>query len=271
MRHLDVSDVRVPVLGFGTWQLEGEAAYTGVRDALDLGYRHIDTAKLYGNEEEVGRAIADSGVDRDELFLTTKVWRTDATREGVHASAEASLRRLGVDHVDLLLIHWPAEEVAPVEETVAALDEVREEGRTRAIGVSNYPTDLLRRAIDVAPIVTDQVEYHPFLDQDKVAGVLREHGLFLTAYSPIAQGEVLEDETLREIGEEHGKSPVQVSLRWLLQQPGVVAIPRSSSRDHIAANLDVFDVELSDDEMERISGLARGQRLVDPGFDFEWD
>lgn len=271
MQHLEVHDVRIPTLGFGTWQLEGREAYDGVRDALDLGYRHIDTAKLYGNEEEVGRAIADSGVDRDELFVTTKVWRSDATAEGVRSSTEGSLRRLGLDAVDLLLIHWPAEEVAPVEETVAALDEQREAGRTRLIGVSNYPTDLLRRAIDTGPVVTDQVEYHPYLSQDKVKGVLDEHGLFLTAYSPIAQGKVLGDATLRDIAEAHGKNPVQVTLRWLLQQPGVAAIPRSSSRDHIAANREVFDFELSDDEMARISGLARGARLVDPGFDFDWD
>lgn len=271
MQYVEAHDVRVPALGFGTWQLEGDAAYDGVRDALDLGYRHIDTAAMYANEEQVGRAIADSGVDRDDLFLTTKVWRSDATADGVRASTAGSLRRLGVDHVDLLLIHWPAEEVAPVEETVAALDAEREAGRTRLVGVSNHPTDLLRRALDVAPIVTDQVEYHPYLSQDKVKAVLDEHGLFLTAYSPIAQGRVLGDDTLRAIGEEHGKSGVQVTLRWLLQQPGVVAIPRSSSREHIAANLEVFDLELSGDEMDRISSLARGERLVDPGFGFEWD
>jgi 2,5-diketo-D-gluconate reductase B len=271
VQHIEVHGVRVPALGFGTWQLEGRAGYDGVRDALELGYRHIDTAQIYGNEAEVGRAIADSDVDRDEVFLTTKVWRSRATAEDVRTSTETSLDTLGVDHVDLLLIHWPAEEVAPVEETVEALDRMREEGRTRLIGVSNHPTDLLRRAIDTAPVATDQVEYHPFLSQDKVKGVLDEHGLFLTAYSPIAQGEVLSDPTLREIAEEHGKTPVQITLRWLLQQGGVAAIPRSSRREHIAANLDVFDVELADDEVERIAGLARGQRLIDPGFGPDWD
>ena len=271
MEFIDIQGVRVPVLGFGTWQLEGDDAYRPVRDALDVGYRHVDTAQMYSNEPAVGRAIADSDVDRDDVFLTTKVWRDRASAEGVRTSTERSLRDLGVDHVDLLLIHWPAEEVAPVEETIEAMDRLREEGRTRLIGVSNYPTDLVRRALKVAPIVTDQVEHHPFLAQDELRAVLDDHDLFLTAYSPIAQGAVLEDETLQQIADAHDRTPIQMSLRWLVQRPATVAIPRSSSRDHIASNAEIFDFALTEDEMTRIDGLARGERLVDPGFGPDWD
>jgi 2,5-diketo-D-gluconate reductase B len=269
--HIDIHGNQVPRLGFGTWKLQGGAAYDSVRTALEVGYRHIDTAQAYGNEAEVGRAIADSDVDRDDVFVTTKVWRDRARAEDVRRSTEGSLRALGLDHVDLLLIHWPAEDIAPVEETVEALDGARQDGRTRLIGVSNYPTDLLRRAIAAGPIVTDQVEYHPYLAQDEVEGLVGDHGLFLTAYSPIAQGEVADDEVLAEIAARHGKTPVQIALRWLLQQDGVVAIPRSSSTEHIAENHDVFDVELSGDESARIDGLDRVQRLTDPGFAPDWD
>lgn len=263
MEHLTVHGTDIPRLGFGTWELTGGTAYDSVRTALDVGYRHIDTAQLYGNEEEVGRAIADSGIDRDELFITTKVWKDKASAEEVRRSHEQSLRRLGLDHVDLLLIHWPTPEME-VEEVVEALDALRQDEQTRLIGVSNYTAELLERALAAGPVATNQVEYHPFLDQQPVLELLREHGLTLTAYSPLAKGRAIRDATLTDIGEAHGRSEAQVAIRWLLQQERVITIPRSQTPDHIRANLEVFDFELSDDEMKRIGGLAMGDRQVDP-------
>lgn len=269
MEHLEIQDLRVPRLGFGTWELTGPTAYESVSHALRVGYRHVDTAQMYGNEEEVGRAIADSGLDRDEIFLTTKVPPRNAAHDDVVRSHEDSLAALGTDHVDLLLLHWPAD--PPMEETLGALDELRRQGKTRAIGVSNYPSDLLKQAVDLVDLVTDQVEYHPFLGQDEVLSVVREHGLFLTAYSPLSKGDVSGDDTLETIGRAHGRSAAQVAIRWLLQQDRVVAIPRSSSPEHIEANLDVFDFELSADEMDRIDALPKGQRKIDPPGGPDWD
>jgi 2,5-diketo-D-gluconate reductase B len=261
----------IPRLGFGTFQLSDDAAYDSVRVALDAGYRNIDTAQGYANEAQVGQAIADSEVDRDEVFVTTKLTPSNAAAADVHASTDQSLRELGMDHVELLLLHWPAEDVAPLEETLAAMTELKEAGRTRAIGVSNFPSRMLARAFDLAPIVTDQVEHHPFLAVDAVEAVLHQRGGFLTAYSPLARGEVADDPTLREIGEAHGVSPAQATLRWMLQKPATVAIPKSGTPERIRANAEVFDFELSDDEMRRIASLAEGRRLIDPDFSPEWD
>ena len=263
--------VAVPRLGFGTFRLEGDDAYRSVRTALEVGYRHLDTAQGYGNEAEVGRALADSGVARDDVFVTTKIKPSLAAPADVHRSTRQSLADLGTDHVDLLLLHWPADHVAPLEDTLAAMDELRQEGLTRAIGVSNFPSAMLRRAYELAPIVTDQVEHHPFLAVDPIEQVLHEHGGFLTAYSPLAKGEVVDDPTLREIGAAHDATPAQVTLRWMLQRPAVVAIPKSGTDERIRANFDVFGFELSDDEMARITGLDRGHRLVDPDGSPTWD
>ncbi|MFA9429879.1 aldo/keto reductase [Egicoccus sp. AB-alg2] len=271
MHELTIDDLRVPTLGFGTWQLTGRTAYDATRAALEVGYRHVDTAQIYRNEAEVGRAIADSEVDRDEVFLTTKVWRDQAQAPDVRASTRRSLDELGVDHVDLLLLHWPSDEYAPLAETLSALTELRDAGLARAIGVSNFPSHRLAEAFDLAPIVTDQVEHHPYLAVDPIRKVLSERGGFLTAYSPIAQGRVLDDPVLREVGEQHGLSPIQVTLRWLLQTGGTVAIPRSSKPENIAANFAVWDVELSDDDMTRIAALDRGERLIDPDWIDDWD
>jgi diketogulonate reductase-like aldo/keto reductase len=266
---LETPRVTVPALGFGTWQLEPDVAYDAVRTALEVGYRHIDTAQMYGNEEAVGRAIADSEVDRDDVFLVTKVAPENAEPQDVRSSTRASLQRLGTDHVDLLLLHWPSD-AAPLEETMAALTQAAEEHHTRHIGVSNFPSQALDRAAHLAPIVTDQVEHHPYLAVDPIRETADEHDLFVTAYSPIAQGEVLRDDVLAEIAEAHGRSPIQITLAWLLRS-GVAAIPRSSDPDHIASNFDVFDIELSDDEMSRIDDLEQGMRLIDPPFAPTWD
>ncbi len=271
MLYLDLGGDRVPALGLGTWQLEGGDARDGVRHALSLGYRHLDTAQAYENEAEVGDGLRASGVDRDDVFLTTKVWLDHLAYGDLIASADASLRRLKVDYVDLLLIHWPSEEVE-LAETLDALQEVQHAEKTRHIGVSNFTPSLLAEALRLAPgLVCDQVEYHPYLDQRALLEVVREHGLFLTAYSPLARGKVLEDAVIREIADGHGKRPAQVALRWLVQQDRVAAIPKASSAAHRAANLDVFDFALSDEEMARIAGLAQEDgRLIDPAFAPEW-
>ncbi len=267
--YVEAQGARIPRLGFGTWQLSGDSCYEAVRHALDLGHRHIDTAQMYGNEEEVGRALRDSDVDRDEVFLTTKIPPRNLAAEAVRSSHADSLRRLGVDHVDLLLIHWPSDDV-PLAETLDAMRDLRDQGRTRHLGVSNFTPELVEEAREHAPIVTNQVEYHPFLDQSHLVRHCRDLDLVLTAYSPLAKGRVADDPTLTAIGERHGKSAAQVAIRWLLQQDGVATIPRSSSAEHRRANHDVSDFELSGDEMARIDGLARGERIIDPPFSPDW-
>lgn len=259
----------VPAMGYGTWELDPDVAERGVRDALDLGYRHVDTAAMYGNEEAVGRAIRDSDVDRDQVHVTTKVHHGDAKRDDVIAAAEASLRRLGLDHVDLLLIHWPTD-AAPIEETVEALAEVQEREWTRAIGVSNYTADQLRTAAKAGPVVTNQVEYHPFLSQERVLEACRELDVFLTAYSPLAHGMAIESEVLNEIAAEVARGPAEVALRWLLDHGDVAVLPRSSNHDHIAANLGV-DFELTPEHRTKIDGLPKDLRQIDPPFAPDWD
>lgn len=270
-RQLSVHGVVVPTLGLGTYKLRGDEATRAVRDALDLGYRHLDTAQMYGNEAAIGRGLAASGVARGDVFITTKVWRDDLSAPDVHRVAEQSLRHLGTDYVDLLLMHWPNDDI-PLEETISALAEVRDAGKARLIGVSNTPVEMLERALKIEPtLACDQVEYHPFLSQDTLLETVRARGLFLTAYSPIAQGAVMGDATLQAIADAHGATPIQVTLAWLAGQDRVVAVPKATSRAHIEANLAALDLSLSADEIAQIDGLARGLRLVDPGFAPEWD
>lgn len=252
----------VPAVGLGTWQLAPAVAERSVRDALDLGYRHVDTAAMYGNEEAVGAAIRGHDVDRDDVHVTTKVLPDHARHDDVLRAAGASLQRLGLDHVDLLLIHWPTD-VAPIEETVAALAEAQSRGWTRAIGVSNYTAAQVHTAARVAPLATNQVEYHPLLSQEAVRSACRDHGMFLTAYSPLAHGMALADPVLDEIGAEVGRGPAAVALRWLLDHGDVAVLPRSSNRDHIAANLDL-DFTLDPDQAARIDALPKDRRQIDP-------
>ena len=270
MKHAEIQGIRVPVLGLGTWQMEGKSCERAVEEALDMGYRHVDTAQLYGNEAEVGRALRASEIPREEIFLTTKIWMESLDRASVLRTAGESLRRLDTDYVDLLLIHWPSKTV-PLEETLGAFRQLREQGKARSIGVSNFPPSLLRRALEIAPIVCNQVEFHPYLSQAALLDLARRHDLLLTAYSPLARGEVNQDRTLREIGKRHGKTPSQVTLRWLIQQDHVAAIPKASSPGHLRANLEIFDFVLSDEEMRRISELDRGRRLINPPIAPEWE
>jgi 2,5-diketo-D-gluconate reductase B len=270
MTTIEVNGVRVPAIGYGTWLVTGQNATDGVREALEMGYRQIDTARAYENEREVGRGIAESGVPRDEIFLTTKVPHDEATAAEVDRDADESLERLGVDHLDLLLLHWPNPDV-PLEETLNALNKVREDGRTRSIGVSNFPAGLLKQALEIAPIFCDQVEYHPFLEQSRLLELARENDVLITAYSPLAHGKVPDDETLKRIGDRYDKSAGQVALRWLLDQPGVSPIPKASSQGRRQENFDVVDFTLSDEDREEIAGLPKDVRTGNPPWAPDWD
>lgn len=272
MEYVELQDAKVPALGLGTWQMKGRECREAVESALDIGYRHIDTAQAYGNEEQVGKAIADSGVDRDDLWLTTKVWRSNFRTGDVRSSFQKSLEKLGTDYVDLLLVHWPSREI-PFEETLGAMADIVDEGGARNIGISNFTAAQMEEAEEVCDrkLLTNQVEYHPFLSQDAVLEKCRKMDMMLTAYSPIARGDVIGNGTLERIGGRYGKSPAQVALRWLVQQENVAAIPKASTRSHQVDNFDIFDFSLDSEEMEQVSGLARNDRKVDPGFGPDWD
>jgi diketogulonate reductase-like aldo/keto reductase len=273
MLTVTANGTQVPAIGLGTWRLTGEACILSVRAALEAGCRHIDTAAIYDNEEAVGEAIRSGPVPRADIFITTKVWYSEAADGPLQRSAEASLKRLGLDRIDLLLIHWPSQRV-PVEEQVRALCDARRRGLARHIGVSNFPVRELEAAVAAAdaPLVANQVEYHPYLDQSAVLSACRRHGLALIAYVPLAHGKAARDPVLREIGRAKGRSAAQVALRWLVQQPGVAAIPGSSDPEHVRANVAIEDFELSPQEMARIGRLARPDgRLLDPGWAPRWD
>jgi len=267
---VEVQGTRVPVLGFGTWLIEGADATEAVRDALDIGYRQIDTARAYENEREVGRGIADSGVTREEIFLTTKVPPDDASADDVQRDCEQSLERLGVDYLDLLLLHWPSPGV-PLEETLKALTALQADGRIRNLGVSNFPAGLLQQALDLAPVFCNQVEYHPFLDQSRLLELARANDVLITAYSPLAHGKVPGDETLNRIGAAHGKTAGQVALRWLLDQDHVSPIPKASSHERRIENFDVFDFELTAEQRAEIDALPKDVRTADPPWAPDWD
>ncbi|MEQ8247088.1 MAG: aldo/keto reductase [Alphaproteobacteria bacterium] len=264
----------IPKIGFGTFPLKGDDAWRMVAHALKAGYRHIDTAQMYGNEAEVGDAIAQSGVARDEVFLTTKVWPDNFGDGPLQKSVEQSLEKLQVDAVDLLLLHWPKFD-RPLNETVRALNAVQRAGMARHIGVSNFTVALVNEAwaCSEAPLINNQVEYHPYVDQGPVLGVVRERGMSLTAYMPNARGKVYGDAALEKIGARHRKTAGQVALRWLYQQDGVVAIPRTGNEAHADENIAILDFALSDAEMAEIFAIGRpdGRLLNPPGLAPKWD
>lgn len=271
MDTLTVRNTHIPAIGFGTWELRGKVAHQSVEVALEAGYRHIDTAQMYENEAEVGAAIQASGVTREELFLTTKIWRNRLAHDEALRSVDESIDRLGVDYVDLLLVHWP-DPAIPLEETLSAMQKACEQGLAENIGVSNFPPSMLKKAREIAPeIICNQVEYHPRLDQSTLLEIVQENQMFLTAYCPLAQGHLFKNWRLRRIARQHGRTVAQIILRWHIQQPDVLPIPRSSNPKHIRENLDVFDFELSDDEVATIHKLAKNRRFVDPGFVTDWE
>jgi diketogulonate reductase-like aldo/keto reductase len=261
MQVVEAHGARIPVIGFGTWRLTGEACARAVAEALRAGYRHIDTAASYGNEDRVGEGLRAAGVPRDEVFLTTKVMPQDLEDRAFQRRLDRSLALLGVGQVDLVLIHWPSRDM-PVAETIASLNHAKARGAARHIGVSNFPTPLLREAWAAtdAPLVTNQCEYHPYLSQEPLIAACREWGMAFTAYSPLGRQRVLDDPVITAIAARHGRTPAQVVLRWDIQQPGVVTIPKSATPERIRQNLDIFDFVLSADEMAAISALGTSQR-----------
>jgi len=262
----------IPQLGFGTYLIDPADAAVAVRTALEIGYRHIDTAQMYDNEREVGEGLRSSGVKRDQVFLTTKIWPSHFAPHDLERSAKESLVRLRLTEVDLLLLHWPNPQV-PLVETLGALGRVRQQGLARHIGVSNFTVALIEEAVALCsePLVCDQVEYHPYLDQTKVREACARHGMALVAYSPVARGRIKSDRALQRIGERHRKTAAQICLRWLVQQ-GVAAIPRTSKLERLSENIEIFDFELSEADMQQISAMGSASgRLTDFGFAPKWD
>jgi diketogulonate reductase-like aldo/keto reductase len=272
MHMIEAHGARIPAIGLGTMTLKGAVCVDVVKAALQSGYRHIDTAERYENETEVGEGLHASGIKRDDIFVTTKVYWTDAAAGDFARSVEASLKRLRLSAVDLLLIHWPNPKV-PLAETVGALCKAKRDGLTKHVGVANFTVGLIDEAVRLAsePLVTNQVEVHPFLDQSKVIAACKRHGLSVTAYCPLARGKVPGSDVLQRIGQAHGKSATQVALRWLVQQ-GIIPIPRTSKIERLSENLAVFDFTLTASEMAEIETLKRPDgRCVNPAHAPMWD
>jgi 2,5-diketo-D-gluconate reductase B len=272
MQFVEANGAKIPSIGLGTWELRGRTCARLVEQAIKLGYRHIDTAQIYENEREVGEGLRASGVKRDDVFVTTKIWTTHFAPNDLERSAKESLAKLHLSEVDLLLLHWPNPRV-PLAETLGALAHVKQLGMARHIGVSNFTVALIGEAVAACsePLVCDQVEYHPYLDQAKVLEACARRGLALVAYSPIAKGRIKGDELLEQIGKKYRRTAAQICLRWLVQQ-GVVAIPRTSKLERLSENIAIFDFELSDDDMRQIFRLASARgRLTDFGFAPKWD
>ena len=266
----------IPVLGLGTWQSTGQDCVDVVSQALKMGYEHIDTAQAYGNEKEVGQGIKQSGVSRDKFFLTTKIFPDDMKfePEKLIAAAKRSLADLDTDYVDLLLLHWPDDRV-PLSETIPALCELQKQGLTRHIGVSNFNIANIIEAEKYAdvPIVVNQVEFHPFIKQKTLQTFLNNHHILLEAYSPLARGDVFDNEIIKEIADKHNVTPAQISLAWILADKHRIAIPKTSNPDHLQGTLDAIKVHLSADDIEKISSLARadGRKIKHPDYSPEWD
>jgi 2,5-diketo-D-gluconate reductase B len=264
--------IALPKLGLGTWRLAGSAGQAAVESALALGYRHIDTAEMYGNEAEVGAALAASGIPRGEVHVTTKCWPDNLAPEALRRAFDASLKKLRLDAVDLYLIHWPSRKM-DLAATLAAMLKLKEEGRARAIGVANFNIALLRQAVEEigAPIACNQVEYHALLSQAKLLGYMRARGIPLVAYTPLAKGRLAENPVLHRIGAKHGASAVQVGLKWLLDQDMVCAIPKAARRESQQANLDALKLKLDDADRAAIAGLPKNERMVISGHAPDWD
>lgn len=274
MRIIEVNGAQIPAIGLGTYRLEGETCVRLVSEAIGVGYRHIDTARMYGNEAEVGQGVRASGIARDDIFVTTKVWTDDLAPADFARSAEAAVQALDIGTVDLLLIHWPNASI-PLRGTIEALNRARDEGLTHHIGVANFPSELLEEASRLTrhPLVCNQVEYHPRLSQEKVRSACERLGMAMIAYSPIGQGkDLLADPVVVDMAERYGRTPAQIVLRWEVEQPNVGAIPRTSNSARLAENLDVFDFELQDEDRQRLHEMSRSRhRLVDPAFAPRWD
>jgi len=256
MEHLEIQGEHLPKIGLGTWNMRGDTCYRATLNALKLGYRHIDTAEMYRNEAEVGRALTDSGLDRSEIFLATKVSASHLTHSGVLDAAESSLHRLGIDTIDLYLVHWPSDSI-PIEDTMVGMNELVNRGKVRRIGVSNFSVPQLQEAetASAAKIFTNQIEYFIGHPQDSMLGYCQENDILLTAYSPLNRGQLHSSRALEPIAEAHGVTAAQVALRWLIQQDNVAVIPKSAHPARQHENLDIFGFELSSDDMARLGSV----------------
>ena len=269
---LETANLRIPRLGLGTWPMKGEDCAAAVARAIGLGYRHVDTAQMYGNEADVGAGIARSGIARGDLFLTTKVWWDQLTPDGIRRAADASLKKLGAGYLDLYLIHWPAPDM-DLDAALRTLAALKRDGQAKAVGVANFPSALLRRAVEsgIVPIACNQVEYHVYLSQEPVLALCRQHGVALTAYTPVAKASVNDDPVIARIAAKHGATSVQVALAWLLAQDGVVAIPKSAREEGQVANLGACALRLDGEDLASIKALPKNRRMVNPGFAPAWD
>ena len=272
MDHLQTQGISLPRLGLGTFRMQGDACRAGVESALSLGYRHIDTAEMYGNEDAIGAAIAASRLARNELHVTTKVWHENLAPDAIRRAFDASLKKLRLDHVDLYLVHWPARNMN-LPAMFDTLLKLKAEGRTRAIGVANFNVALLKTVVEEikVPIACNQVEYHVMLDQMRLRKYLGEKSIPLVAYCPLAQGRAASDPTLAAIGRKHGASAAQVALKWLLDQDGIAAIPKASRAESQKANLDALNIGLDDEDRKAIAALPKDRRCLNPGFAPAWD
>lgn len=265
-----IQNTEVPALGFGTFQLKQEICRKAVLSALETGYRHIDTARMYENEEAVGQALKDYGAERESLFLTSKVWYDNLAPHDIRREVQDSLRLLQTEYLDLILIHWPNPDY-PLSQSLEALFQLKEEGKVRQVGVSNFTPSLVEQAWKTGPIFCNQVECHPLLRQEKLRKLAAEKDFLLTAYSPLAQGKVHHESTLNAIGKKHGRSPEQVALAWLLTLPKVSPIPRSSKKKHIQNNFQSIGLQLDSEDLEAIESIPDHQRQVDPDIAPDWE
>jgi 2,5-diketo-D-gluconate reductase B len=272
MENLQTQGISLPRLGLGTYRMQGDACRAAVESALGLGYRHVDTAEMYANEEAIGAAIASAKVARKDLHITTKVWNENLAPDAMRKAFDSSLKKLRLDHIDLYLVHWPAPRMN-LPKMFETLLKLKEEGRTRAIGVANFNIALLKTVVEEikVPIACNQVEYHVMLDQTPLRKYLKAKSIPLVAYCPLAQGRAASDETLMAIGRKHGASAAQVALKWLLDQDGVAAIPKASRAESQKANLDALNVGLDDEDLQAIASLPKNKRFVNPGFAPAWD
>lgn len=271
--YIEIRSEKIPALGYGTFLLEGKDCLEGVADALETGYRHIDTAQAYNNETEVGTAIHNSSVKWEEIFLTTKVTPRNFPKDKFISSVEESLKKLKTDYVDLLLLHWPSSPADNARDEIAVeqLALAQQKGYAKLIGVSNFTLAQMEMARSKADIFCNQVEYHPYLAQDKILNYLRSHDMMLTAYSPLGRGKVLNDPLIISLAEKYNRTPAQIVLRWFIQQGNVSAIPKASDKKRRKENFEVFDFELREEDMKNIFALDKKDRLVNPPFSPQWD
>ncbi|MBX7045827.1 MAG: aldo/keto reductase [Ignavibacteria bacterium] len=268
--YIEIKNKKVPALGFGTFRMQGDDCLKGTAEALSIGYRHIDTAQAYANEEEVGRAIKNSGVNRDEIFLVTKVTPRNFSKNNFLPSVEESLKKLQTERIDLLLLHWPSDDETN-KAAIAQLAMAQQKNYTKLVGISNFTLSQMETARKEADIFCNQVEYHPYLTQNKIRSYLEQHNMLLTAYRPLADGKILNDSEVISLSEKYSRTPAQIILRWFIQQNGVSVIPKASDANHRKENFAIFDFELAREDMDKIFGLNKNERLVNPSWSPKWD